>query len=90
MVIGGKVYVAWKGKVLHDVIVGHQAYIHEKIDLNFYQDELDLASHAGVFRGARFSSLPTKDEGRDEKRAPLKTPAWEAKLDPAEHTKERW
>ena len=31
-----------------------------------------LASHAGVFRGARFSS------GRDEKRAPLKTPGWEA------------
>ena len=30
-----------------------------------------LASYAGVFRGARFSS-------RDEKRAPLKTPAWEA------------
>ena len=30
-----------------------------------------LASHAGVFRGARFSSLP-KDE------LPLKTPAWEA------------
>ena len=26
-----------------------------------------VASHAGVFRG-----------GRDEKRAPLKTPAWEA------------
>jgi len=32
-----------------------------------------LASLAGVFSGARFSSL-----GRDEKRAPLKTPAWEA------------
>ena len=31
---------------------------------------LTLASHAGVFRGARLSSL-----GRDEKRAPLKTPA---------------
>ena len=29
-----------------------------------------IASHAGVFRGARFSSLPT---------APLKTPVWEAK-----------
>ena len=33
-----------------------------------------LASHAGVFRGARFSFLPTNDE----KRAPLKMPAWEA------------
>ena len=36
-----------------------------------------LASHAGVFRGARFSSLPTHVR-RDEKRAPLKTPLWEA------------
>ena len=33
LVIGRKVYVAWKRKMLHDVIVGHQAYIHEKIDL---------------------------------------------------------
>ena len=33
-----------------------------------------LASHAGVFRRTRFSSLPR----RDEKRPPLKTPAWEA------------
>ena len=32
-----------------------------------------LASHAGVFRGARISFL-----GREEIRAPLKTPAWEA------------
>ena len=31
-----------------------------------------VASHAGVFRGARFFV------GRDEKRAPLKTSAWEA------------
>ena len=31
-----------------------------------------LASHAGVFRGARLSSLP-------HKRTPLKTPAWDAK-----------
>jgi len=33
LVIGGKVYVAWKRKMLHDetlhdVIDGHQAYIH--------------------------------------------------------------
>ena len=34
-----------------------------------------VASHAGVFRGVRFSSSPV---GRDERRAPLKTPAWEA------------
>ena len=34
-----------------------------------------IASYAGVFRGARISSLLV---GRDEIRAPLKTPAWEA------------
>ena len=34
-----------------------------------------LASHTGVFRGARLSSLPTKKDGE---RAPLKTPTWEA------------
>ena len=33
-----------------------------------------VASHAGIFRGARFSFW-----GTDEKRAPLKTPAWEAR-----------
>ena len=48
-----------------------------------------LASHAGVFRGARFSSLPKHGKGmlfsveqafvgKDEKRAPLKTPTLEA------------
>ena len=37
----------------------------------------DIASHAGVFWGARISSLPT----REEIRAPLKTPAWEANTD---------
>ena len=36
----------------------------------------ELASRAGVFRGARLPPLPTRR--RDEKRAPLKTPAWEA------------
>ena len=45
--------------------------------LNSPDGALILASHAGVFRGARFSSLLV---GRDEKRAPLKTPAWEASL----------
>ena len=34
-----------------------------------------LASHTGVFRGARLSSLPTEKDGE---RAPLKTPTWEA------------
>ena len=33
LVMGGKVYVAWKRKILHDVIGGHQAYIHRKIYL---------------------------------------------------------
>ena len=32
LVIGGKVYVAWKRKMLHDVIGGHQAYIQRKKD----------------------------------------------------------
>ena len=32
--------------------------------------EISLASHAGVFMGAR----------KDERRAPVKTPAWEAKI----------
>ena len=42
-----------------------------------------LVSHAGVFRVARISSLPTNAfVGRDETRAPLKTPAWEAKRGP--------
>ena len=36
---------------------------------------LKEASHAGVFRGARISSL-----GRDKIQAPLKTLAWEASL----------
>ena len=33
MVNGGKVYVAWKREMLHDVIDGYQAYVHEKIYL---------------------------------------------------------
>ena len=35
-----------------------------------------VASHVGGFRGARISSLPA----RDEIRASLKTPAWEANM----------
>ena len=31
LVIGSKVYVAWKRKMLHDVIGGHQAYIHREV-----------------------------------------------------------
>ena len=33
LVIGGEVYVAWKRKMLHDVIGGYQAYIQRKIYL---------------------------------------------------------
>ena len=36
LVIGGKVYVAWKRKMLHDVIGGHQAYIQRNKDLFIY------------------------------------------------------
>ena len=36
---------------------------------------INIASHAGVFRGGRISSLVV---GREEIRAPLKTPAREA------------
>ena len=36
-----------------------------------------LASHAGVFRGARISSLP-RFVGREAIRAPVKAPAWVA------------
>ena len=43
-----------------------------------------VASHAGVFRGARFSFIFISSllafVGRDEKRAPLKMPAWEATI----------
>ena len=37
----------------------------------------NLASQAGVFRGAPYF-VPPHFLGRDERRAPLKTPAWEA------------
>ena len=40
-----------------------------------YKALLNVASYAGVFRGARLSSLPT-----NEKRPPLKKPVWEASL----------
>ena len=37
LVIGGEVYVAWKRKMLHDVIGGHQAYIQRNKDLFIYE-----------------------------------------------------
>ena len=36
LVIGGEVYFAWKHKMLHDIIGGHQAYIQRKKDLFIY------------------------------------------------------
>ena len=48
-----------------------------RLTLFLDQTEAPIASHAGAFRGARISSLPTI-------RAPLKTPAWEAKAPKAE------
>ena len=67
LVISGKVYVAWKRKVLHDVIVGHQAYIHEKIDLF-------IACVAGVRKGRgkelrRETARGRRDEGNSCKEA---------------------
>ena len=49
--------------------------------------EQSLASHAGVFKGGMknaFFSVERDEKrvfsvGRDEKQAPLKTPAWEVK-----------
>ena len=46
---------------------------HRPGDVKWHPFQGLLASHAGVFRGSRFSSR------RDKKRAQLETPAWEAK-----------
>ena len=55
------------------ILISAADFIHQLV--------LIIASHAGVFRGARFPSLPTEAVcGRDETRAPIKTPAWEAIL----------
>ena len=37
LVIGSKVYVTWKRKILHEVIGGHQAYIQRNKDLFIYE-----------------------------------------------------
>ena len=49
-------------------------YVSKILILIFLSLDAIVASHADVFRGGRRSSLPT----RDERRAPLKTSAWEA------------
>ena len=45
-----------------------------------HKSSTGLASHAGLFRGVRNT--------RDEIRAPLKRPAWEATTGPAERNQE--
>ena len=44
LVIGGEVYVAWKRKMLHNVIGGYQAYIQRKKDLFIYLWSLEFRS----------------------------------------------
>ena len=60
--------LARKSHHLAPVVQTLESVIHR---INHYPADSVIASHAGVFRGARFV-------GRDEKRVPLKTPAWEA------------
>ena len=55
LVIGGKVYAAWKRKMLHDVIGGHQAYIHRKKDLLMGHRIMHLAKTTRGSRDARAS-----------------------------------
>ena len=57
----------WMGPHFHDWI----DYNHDRVS---HLRDFWVASHACVFRGARVSS-----EGRDEIRAPINTPVWEAK-----------
>ena len=52
----------WMGPHFHDWI----DYNHDRVS---HLSDFWVASHAGVFRGARVSS-----EGRDEIRAPINTP----------------
>ena len=46
-VISGKVYVAWKGKMLHDVIGRHQAYI--EIHLNIWDTCRNIEIHVEIW-----------------------------------------
>ena len=63
-----RVHVAASDKENYRILLYAAVFVF--LDLTLCSQGLAiLASHAGVFRGARFSS---------EKRAPLKTPAWEA------------
>ena len=53
LVIGGKVYAAWIRKMLHDVIGGHQAYIHRKKNLFMGHRLMHLAKTTRGSRDAR-------------------------------------
>ena len=62
LVISGKVYVAWKREMLHDVTLhdvtgGHQAYIHRKKDLFMAHRILHLAKTTRGSRDARATRL---------------------------------
>ena len=60
----------------------HDTVARFRTGMKFSPRWLALASYAGIFRGTRISSL-RRGEGRN--RAPLETPAWEARLAPAWH-----
>ena len=55
LVIGGKVYAAWIRKMLHDVIGGHQAYIHRKKNLFMGHRLMHLAKTTRGSRDAQVS-----------------------------------
>ena len=62
LVISGKVYVAWKREMLHDVTLhdvtgGHQAYIQRKKDLFMAHRILHLAKTTRGSRDARATRL---------------------------------
>ena len=68
LVISDKVHVAWKRKMLHDVIGGHQAHIHEKIDLF-------IACVAGVRKGrGKELRRASKREGGGRRGTPARKP----------------
>ena len=57
MVIGGEVSVAWKRKMLYDVIGRHQAYIQRKIYLFMKPRILQLAKTTREARDKIIKSL---------------------------------
>ena len=47
-----------------------------------FDSSRSLASHAGIYKGSSLFIPSPPFVGRDERRAPLKTPAWEATRSP--------